>query len=88
MDGRRAVEDGLGEGEEEVGSKNLEAFLVANREMLKCDMDFLTGGNPSYYTEYHTNYPYQDMGEATWEEYLAFKAEDSQKLHPNQARKR
>jgi len=65
-----------------------ECFKSAGVEALKCDMDFLTGGNPTYYTEYQTNYPYQDMGEATWDEYMEWKAEDNKKVHPNQARKR
>lgn len=65
-----------------------ECFRSAGVEVLKCDMDFPAGGSPAYYTEYVTNYPYQDMGEATWEEYLAWKSEDAKKLHPNQAKKR
>lgn len=65
-----------------------EAFRSAGVDMLKCDMDFPSGGSPTYYTEYISNYPYQDMGEATWEEYLEWKSEDSKKVHPNQAKKR
>ena len=65
-----------------------EAFKSAGVEMLKCDMDFPAGGNPSYYTEYITNYPYQDLGEVSWDDYLAWKAEDAKKVHPNYVKKR
>jgi hypothetical protein len=65
-----------------------ECFKSAGVDVLKCDMDFPTGGRPEYYTSFETNYPYQDFGEATWEEYLAFKSGDDKKVHPNKAQKR
>lgn len=65
-----------------------ECFKSAGVDVLKCDMDFGPGGRPEYYTVYETNYPYQDFGEATWEEYLEFKAADAKKEHPNKAKRR
>jgi len=65
-----------------------ECFKSAGREILKCDMDFPAGGKPEYYTEFHTDYPYQDMGEVSWDEYLAFREENNKKVHPNKAKKR
>jgi len=64
-----------------------EAFKSAGVECLMCDMTD-PHRDPEYYTEYKTNYPYQDMGPASWDEYMAFKAENSKKEHPNKARKR
>ena len=64
-----------------------EAFKSAGRECLMCDMSD-PHRDPEYYTEFKTDYPYQDMGPATWDEYLKFKAENAKKEHPNKARKR
>jgi hypothetical protein len=64
-----------------------EAFKSAGRECLMCDMSD-PHRDPEYYTEYRTDYPYQDMGEATWDEYMKFKADNAKKEHPNKAKKR
>ena len=64
-----------------------ECFKSAGVEMLKCDMSD-PFRDPEYYTEFQTNYPYQDMGVATWDEYQEFRNGDSKKEHPNKARKR
>lgn len=65
-----------------------ECFKSAGVEALKCDMDFPAGGRPEYYTQYETNYPYQDFGEVSWEEYLEFKGQNDKKEHPNKSKKR
>lgn len=64
-----------------------ECFKSAGRDVTMCDMSD-PFRDPEYYTEYKTDYPYQDMGAATWEEYLEFRNENNKKEHPNQAKKR
>ena len=65
-----------------------ETLKLAGVDALKCDMDFPAGGRPEYYTQYETNYPYQDFGEVPWSEYEAFIVENNKKEHPNKAKKR
>ena len=64
-----------------------EAFKSAGRDVLMCDMSD-PHRDPEYYTEFKTDYPYQDMGEATWEEYMEFRTQNAKKDHPNKAKKR
>ena len=64
-----------------------ECFKSAGREVLMCDMSD-PFQDPVYYKEFKTDYPYQDMGEATWEQYLEFRNVNNKKVHPNEARKR
>jgi len=64
-----------------------ECFKSAGVECLMCDMSD-PFSDPVYYKEFKTNYPYQDMGPATWEEYQTFRNENNKKQHPNDARKR
>ena len=64
-----------------------ECFKSAGHEVLMCDMSD-PYQDPIYYKEFRTDYPYQDMGAATWEEYMAFRVENNKKVHPNEARKR
>ena len=64
-----------------------ECFKSAGREVLMCDMSS-PFEDPVYYKEFKTDYPYQDMGAATWEEYMEFRGENNKKMHPNEAKKR
>jgi hypothetical protein len=64
-----------------------ECFTSNGREVLMCDMSD-PFRDPEYYTEFRTEYPFQDMGAATWEDYQKFKAGNAKKDHPNKARKR